>query len=713
MIYHLYHCFIQHTAFPPLLKAATILIAVVASFHTSPLLAQQIEYLQGPDVRSIVVRKLDSPPVMDGHLPESEWPADSFQSGFWQLTPARGVSSIADPMVAAASDGTALYFAFNCPLPDLEGPVASVTGRDSPSLGSDDMVGLWLDTFGDGRSAFVFYANSLGTQGDQRIANDGETTDSTWDADWEVATSVSEDHWTAEFRIPFKSLTFPAESRTWGVNFARFYPPELSYIIWAGPIDKTFHISRSGRLDEIPLPEPLEPVTVTPYVTARNTSHSLKEDWDYEAGADLEGNLGHAFTLNATLNPDFASVEGDREQINLTPFELSFPEKRRFFIEGNDLWSNRIRTFYTRRIGQIDFGAKVVGRTGRNTIAALIAREASNGISPGTWSVLRLRRDVLKNSTFGLLAVNRHDSGGEVGAFGSDIYLNLASDWYITGQAILSWPDPGLSTGAYFLRVERKTNIYDYHLRYTELGERFMDNVNNTGFIRDDNRRELDSALGYVWWRESGPLRFIQYDSNYNIYWSRTSGRLRNWEIRQEAMVYFRNELSIAYAGAFENQEMDIRFDHHYFNHEHKLELGYKTEEWASTQISCSWGSIYESDLSLVEATVNRVLIPRLTAAYTFIHLDLDPDPDLESSTIHIFRLEYAFTPDLYWRVFGQTNSGNRRLYLYSLFGWRYNPPFSAVYITYTRDRFEGAHWPYEIESHPILFLKISHQIGR
>jgi len=114
-----------------------------------------------------------------------------------------------------------------------------------------------------------------------------------------------------------------------------------------------------------------------------------------------------------------------------------------------------------------------------------------------------------------------------------------------------------------------------------------------------------------------------------------------------------------------------------------------------------------------VEASVNRVLIPRLTAAYSFIHLELDPDPDLESSTIHILRLEYAFTPDLYWRVFGQTNNEHRRFYLYSVFGWRYNPPFSAIYITYTRDRFEGTDQPYKLESHPMLFLKISHQIGR
>jgi len=691
----------------------SILVAVTATAPIHPAAAQEVAYLQGPDVRAISVRKIDAPPVMDGRLPESEWPADSFQSGFWQLTPARGEPSIADPKVAVASDGTALFIAFYAPLPDRIPPVASVTSRDSPSLGTDDMLGIWLDTFRDSRSAFVFYANSLGTQGDMRIANDGETTDKTWDADWEVMTAVEEDHWTAEFRIPFRSLTFPAGSTTWGMNFARFYPPELSYIIWSGPVDKSFHISRSGRLDDILLPEPLLPMVVAPYLTARNSSPSFQRGWEYDIGADVEGDLGPAFTLNASFNPDFASVEGDQERINLTPFELSFPEKRRFFLEGNDLWRNRIQTFYTRRIGQIDGGAKLVGRAGKNTVAALAVREASEDISPGTWGIFRLRRDILDNSTVGLLAVNRHSSGGEVGALGTDIFLNLPSDWYVTGQAILSWPDPGLSTGAYFLRAERKTNIYDYHLRYTELGERFRYNVNTVGYIRDDNRRELDSALGYVWWRESGPFRFIEYDSNYSIYWNRTNGRLRNWKISQEATIYFRNDLSIAYEGELEDQEKDIRFDRHYFNRQHMIELGYKTEEWAKTELAYSWGWLYDSDLSLLEATANRVLLPRLTAAYSFIDLRLDPDPESESATIHILRLEYAFTPDLFWRIFGQTNSRNRRFYIYSVFGWRYNPPFSAVYITYTRDRFEGPVWPFETESHPILFLKISHQIGR
>ncbi|MFC1627956.1 DUF5916 domain-containing protein [Gemmatimonadota bacterium] len=695
--------------------------------------AQENSYLQGSDVRSIAVRIVSAPPLLDGRLPESEWPSGTFQGEFWQLVPVRGGRSAADPMIAVSSDGEAIYVAFIAPLPDGEPPVAGVTSRDSEGLGSDDFVGVYFDTYLDGRTAFVFFANALGTQGDMKVANDGETSDQTWDTEWEVATAVEGDRWTAEFRIPFRSLSFPTESTTWGVNFARGYPAELSYNLWTGSAEKRLHVSRAGRLENVPLPDKPEPVSVTPYLSIRyapTASPGIEEGWHPEIGADLQSDIGSSWAMNASLNPDFASVEGDREEINLTPFETSFPEKRRFFLEGNDLWSNRISTFYTRRIGQIDGGIKMVGRTARNTMAALVVREASFPDDPTTlardesspsasWGVFRLRRDVLENSTAGLLAVNRHSRDGDTGTLGSDIYLNLANDWYITGQAVFSWSEityadrTFMDTGAFFLRAERKTNIYDYHLRYTELGERFRENANTVGFIRDDNRRELDAAASYTWWREDGPFQFIEYGSNYNIYWNRTDGALRRWEIVQEALIYLENDVSLAYEGSFENQEPDRWFDRHYYNREHLIEAGYKTEEWASTEVGYSWGWVYDSDYSLWEVSFNRVVLPKMTASYSFSDLRLVPDPEDESAQRHVLRLEYAFTPDLYWRVFGQYNGSTHRFYLYTVFGWRYDPPFSAVYITYSRDEFPHVMIPGERDTRPLLFLKVSHQIGR
>jgi len=672
-----------------------------------------------PEVKTLAVRRIAAPPVLDGRLPASEWPADSFVSGLIQLRPHNGEPAEADLYASVASDGTALYIAFRAPLYGGEAPVAAVTGRDSESLTSDDVVGLVIDTFGDGRSGFVFYANALGTQTDVRVANDAETLDTTWDAQWQVATDVGAEAWTAEFMIPFRSLSYDPALETWGFNFGRRYPPRLEEAWWNGPVEKSFHVSCCGRLTGVPVPEPLTPISVTPYLTARYVETAwgqFSSGWQSDAGADIESDLGPQFTLNATLNPDFASVEGDREQINLSPFELSFPEKRRFFLEGNDLWSARMRAFYTRRIGQIDGGAKLVGRTGRNTVAALAVREATlednpetagNEYRPGaTWGVMRLRRDVLENSTIGLIGVNRHSTDGETGALGSDLYLNLPGDWYVTGQAIVSWPDPALESGAFLLQAERKTDVYNYSLRYTEMGERFQDNTNKVGFIRDDDRRYLGGSGSYTWYPHGGPFQFLEYDSDYRIYWSRSNGRLRNWEIIQSCDLYLRNDLSFEYEAEIENQEPDKYFDRHYYNHQHTFSLGYRTEEWASTSVSYAFGRWQDSDLSLWEASLNRKLLERLTASYSFVDLRLEPDPWEENAQIHIVRLEYAFTPDLYWRIFAQTNSGDDRVYLYSVFGWRYRPPFSAVYITWTRDEIIGS------DPRPILFLKISYQIG-
>ncbi len=487
----------------------SLAIAAAAAIGLYPLPVRAQGGVSTRSIRTVTVRRVASPPVLDGRLPDAEWPAGTFQSGLEQLRPHNGEPAVADLFAAVASDGAALYVAFRAPLPGGAAPVASVTGRDSGSLADDDVVGIVIDTFGDGRSGFVFYANALGTQADVRVANDAETLDFTWDTEWQVVTAVGEEAWTAEFMIPFRAISYAPALTTWGFNFGRHYPPLLEEAWWNGPVEKSFHVSRNGRLEGVPVPESLTPISVTPYLALRHAETAygqFRSGWHYDGGADIESDLGPAVTFNATLNPDFASVEGDREQINLSPFELSFPEKRRFFLEGNDLWSNRIQTFYTRRIGQIDGGAKLVGRSGPNTVAALAVREATLHDNPetaaeeyregATWGVLRLRRDVFENSTLGLIGVNRHGPGGETGALGSDMFLNLPGDWYVTGQAVVSWPDPGFATGAYFLRAERKTDVYDYHLRYTELGERFRDNVNAVGYIRDDDRRELDASAG-------------------------------------------------------------------------------------------------------------------------------------------------------------------------------------------------------------------------
>ena len=225
----------------------------------------------------------------------------------------------------------------------------------------------------DLRSGYYFCINPLSTQVDAKLSNDGRRTDMTWDSGWEARASVQEWGWSAEFAIPLKILRFnPGENMIWGINFGRFIAKNLEMVYWSGRMREDFRVSQGGILVNLNIKQIEKPLHIIPYTTTRRekiTSKNIYNRWNEQYGLDIEFNPFPNLTSNFTFNPDFASVEGDREQINLTRFELSFPEKRRFFLEGSELFRTRIKVFYSRRIGDIKFGSKVNGKKGKYNFA--------------------------------------------------------------------------------------------------------------------------------------------------------------------------------------------------------------------------------------------------------------------------------------------------------------------------------------------------------
>lgn len=204
--------------------------------------------------------------------------------------------------------------------------------------------------------------------------------------------------------------------------------------------------------------------------------------------------------MNLTYNPDFATVEGDQERINLTRWELSFPEKRLFFLEGNELYSTRIRTFYSRRIGDIDYGGEFIGKIGDYTISAMTAQSSEDTLlnkPRAIFSTFRLKKDILESSTLGFTYAGKDWQGGDSRSFSADYVLNLGNAWKVTGQFVTSAPGKFWQSSAYFVRFARESNIYHYHIRFSDIGKNFRNNVNQTGFIRDDDMQEFDSDINY------------------------------------------------------------------------------------------------------------------------------------------------------------------------------------------------------------------------
>ncbi|MDZ7318888.1 MAG: carbohydrate binding family 9 domain-containing protein, partial [candidate division KSB1 bacterium] len=622
-----------------------------------------------------------------------EWPSEIFQSSFTQMEPNPGQPSAEKTAVAVQYDDKNIYVAFICHKSYPDAVIARETRRDQLEK-QDDVVSVVLDTYHDSRSAFWFMANALNSQVDARIDDDGKSLDTNWDAGWEVKTAISDSGWTAEFAIPFKSLRFNPTQKTWGANFGRFVPKRLETSYWAGETDNDFRVSKFGVLTGLKFPRAASELRFIPYTTLRYETFS-SERWNNMTGLDLEYRYRNNITANLTFNPDFATVEGDRERINMTRWELSFPEKRKFFLEGGELFQSRITPFYSRRIGEINFGGKAIGKTGPYTFAVIGVNARKIEDNPLTsrnesfpeynLGVVRLKRDVLKSSTVGLIMVDKEWHGSYNRVLGLDGVFNLPQQLYFTTQFVVGAPGPFHKNYGGFLRLARENNIYHYHLRYTEYAENFKASVNGVGFITDDNRRELDSAVEYKWWIKKSGIEFLSYESNYNAYWAKTDGTLRSWEIAQEWQLYLTNKFSYAIDFVRDYQ----LFEKGFHNYDLELSVGYNTEEWSSSEVAYQFGRNFDLDYWMATGETRFKIHDRLSVELELRKLHFNPDPDNESTWLNIATLNYQFTPDLFVRLFTQHRTENNRVYIYGLFGWRFKLPNSAIYLVYTRDDFD------------------------
>jgi len=655
------------------------------------------------------INRAENIPVADGIITPGEYPAKPNSDYFIQLEPFRGDESSLLTKIYSTYDETYIYFGIKCYDPEPEKIVASVQLRDNLSK-SDDALFIILDTFNDQRSAFVFGINPLGTQTDLRIRDDGRNTDTNWDAQWSSAASKSDSGWTAEFAIPFSSLGYDENIKSWGINFRRIFRRNFEISYWDGPLTYDYQISRQGKLHGLELPIRQSTFILTPYTTLRfeNTEESNNQDeFNAEIGGDLTINFTPGLQGNITYNPDFATVEGDQETINLSRYELSYPEKRLFFMESNELYSTRIQTFYSRRIGDIDWGAKATGKIGDYSLSTLFVKSPRIDTNvTDNFSTFRLKKDIFKSSSVGFTFADKSWENGFTRSLSLDYVLNFDDTWKFTGQWVGSTPGDMLSHSAWFVRFANESNTHHLHVRYSNLGENFQENVNQTGFITDDDRREIDAELTYTWWFNKSLFKYIFAKSNNNSFWSQ-QGILRGNDFQQEVRFYFDNKISLE----IENNLQYRLFEKDFYNYNTQIELGYNTDEWESVKFGYEWGKNFDLDFKLYELELSYSPIENLAFKYTLEKVEFDPDPEKESTIINVLALDYRFTRDLWLRLFVQNNSTEDRIYFYGLFGWRFIPPFSALYLIYTYDDFLLDDSLFRLQN-KILFFKISYQFN-
>jgi hypothetical protein len=317
-------------------------------------------------VRAHAVR-LTGAIAVDGHLDEPAWRDAPKQTGFTQRQPKDGVKASFSTSFAVLYDDDAIYVGVWADDPEPHNIRALLTRRDVDAPA--DAVAIAFDSYHDRRTAYMFQLNAAGVQRDMLLFDDTNS-DDTWDAVWTGNVARTDRGWTAEFRIPLNQLRFAADDlHEWGLQVIRFTARTQEQSTWS-PWPRTAPeiVSKFGVVDGIDHLKQARRLEVLPYVTGGvdvapidagdplNSHVTMRRG----IGADIKYGLGPAFTLSATINPDFGQVEADPSQITLGPYELFYPEKRPFFLEGIDLFKLPIGNngdnspegaFYSRRIG--------------------------------------------------------------------------------------------------------------------------------------------------------------------------------------------------------------------------------------------------------------------------------------------------------------------------------------------------------------------------
>jgi hypothetical protein len=475
------------------------------------------------------------------------------------------------------------------------------------------------------------------------------------------------------------------EDASWGINFFRRIPRRLETSLWSGPGESEWRVSDFGLLSGLEIGQQgLKKFALIPYGLV-----SAEKDGEVETkfGGDIRFRITSDLGADVTINPDFALIEADVEEINLTRFELKVPEKRPFFLEGLEMFDQRITQFYSRRIGDIAAGGKVVGGLGGFDVAAIATRadleldeDDTRSTTEADYTVFRMQRGVFGPSTIGLLAANRRAEGEDAGSLGVDMTLFFTETLGMTGQFLRSHGPINDGASGWFVRPAYDSATTHFHIRYTSLDQGLRDNVNVIGFLNDDDRREVDAEVTHQIWFQDSAFENVEGKVNYNRYWSQ-EGVLRAWELETDVELVMTSgwQFELSYMDEFE------LFEKEYRNSLTSFQFGYDNRRGRSIFLEVGTGTNYDSDLKLATLETEFRISSAWWFQYELTWLELDPDPELESTWIHVLRTSYYFTTDLYISLFVQTNSAIEKENVQALAVWRFRPPFGSLQLAYQR----------------------------
>jgi Domain of unknown function (DUF5916)/Carbohydrate family 9 binding domain-like len=609
--------------------------------------------------------------------------------------------------------------------------VANEMRRDTNQLRQNDTFGVLFDTFHDKRNGYIFYANAIGGLADSQVTDEGPP-NADWNTVWDVRTANFDGGWTIEMAIPFKSLRYqPGTDQVWGVNLRRVvrWKNEWSYLAQVPRALTTFRgllkVSSAGNLEGLQVPSGRANLEVKPFALAGlSTDHtvtpSIENDGNGRIGGDVKYGITQNITADLTINTDFAQVEVDEQQVNLTRFNLFFPEKRDFFLEGLGTFAFAGRAsaglgagsgdtpylFFSRRIGldqsrviPILAGGRATGKAGKFTFGAINVQtgddEAAN-FGSANFTVLRAKRDVLRRSSIGGMFTHRTATPGRIGGnegYGLDaamsFYQNVRFDAYLAATETEGRGGDNLSYRGFF----------DYNAdKYGVQAERLVVEPNflpEIGFVRRTDMRRNFGLLRYSPRPRGVPhLRKLTAQASLN-YLTNNLDRLDT----REASGRFESELtnsdlaSVVYTDSFERlvrpfpiaTGVTLPIGAYDF---HTTRIGYigGQQRRYSGEVVYEFGTFYNGDRKSIALNTARLQVtPQVSLEPSFSVNWVDLVQGSFTAKVARTRATYTITPRMFVSGIVQYNSAGSSFGSNVRFRWEYRPG-SELFVVYTDD---------------------------
>jgi hypothetical protein len=670
---------------------------------------------------------------VDGRLDEDIYGTPAI-SDFIQTVPSEGAPATEKTDAWVMYDDDAIYVACRCwDSAPPEAWVANEMRRDTNQLRQNDIFGVLFDTFHDRRNGFQFYTNPLGARADQIITDEGNP-NTDWNPVWEVRTGRFEGGWTVEMAIPFKSLRYKSGlGQSWGIQMRRAIrrKNEWTHLTALPPAGQgstsIFRVSAAATMVGLDLPSASRNIEIKPYTIGSVTTDralGLSNARDGNVGVDGKYGITANLTADVTVNTDFAQVEVDEQQVNLTRFVLNYPEKRDFFLEGRGTFdfgrggqvaggnsggntSVQPMLFYSRRIGlnrgrviPLDVGGRITGKVGDIGLGLLNIQTGDETVSntPSTnFTVLRVKRDILRRSSIGAIFTNRSASTVAPGTnqtYGVDtafsFFQNVALGGYYARTAT---PTLEGDADSYQARLDYAPDRYGARFEYLKVGDNFNPEV---GLVRRDNFKRSFGLLRFSPRpRSIRSVRKLTWEGSFENF-ENGGGftETRIWNGRFNAELQNSDQAAVELTKSYERlvrpfgiaTGVTIPVGDYDFS-DVQASYGFGQQRPVSGTVSLQYGHFYDGTITALGLSGARVAVTKVFSVEPSVSINR-VKLRYGDFTTRLFRArsDYGFSPRMFASGLVQYNSADNTFSSNLRFRWEYSPG-SELFVVYTDER--------------------------